>query len=966
MTSGAGDRKDLTRWNRAGLERFRYIDANAITLLETIRGQLADRFPHWDLINDQSVGESATERRERLQKQYALPRQDWAWEIARTFARATHILTEHADAFANEGYLQTATQWEFLRRLVTMLDYHPAPPSSASTTLAIIAKEKADTGAVEAGLQVKYTPEDGGPAVIFETLDDVVVTPALNGLHLHGWDANPETFDPFATAPDARYWKLAEDSKASAGQVGLLIDDKAGQAVQVTDVEDGHAMITAAVAGGKLAAPQDKPSFILSKTVLSLVPDEVYQPRLNGADVFRLDHPGRFAPDQVVVWKKAGTTGFARVSAADRSAIRLADIIPAGSDVSGAGVEFFTAGFTPHEQFVANKNEWRFDEDDNSTAGLLVAAADQSDNLTGTLLASHNWNRVSAQGYKHLTSFAGHAMYFFLPDKSEKLATSRAEPAKARLVFDGGSGQILSGDRMVAQSRTEHMAAILVTGVEEREDSFALTYQFEQAVLNDIERLYGPFTETLHPAGHDRNPTPVAADALLLELKAAELPAELTPGRTVVIEPLEADDTLKPFKAAVLEVNVESRKRAKRKSAIIEVFAARPRLILDAAPEDFAGYTLGNTIIHANAVIAGHGESKPERVLGSGDATRTGQTFVIDKEDIAFIADATMETGVRADLVVQVDGRIYHEVSTLADSEASDPHYTVRLTEDGFVKLTFGDGCHGRRLPTGRNNVTARYRIGTGLAGNNLPAASLETLAGAHPLVDAVRQPTPTAGGQDIEDIAGIRNNAPSHLRALGRGVSLSDLEHLARSQPGVWHAKAFFNASGAERHELVDIVVVPAGDAPLGELDTALQERLSSLSPPGIVLRISRFEPVLLPLSVTLRIDTEGYDTDAVEENARTALFERFSLVNRSPGMQVYLSEIYETVEAIEGVINSSAVLFDRSKRHAIVRGDDPVLKHLPKNTAGDVWAAWPQNHQVIYIADRQTISISRQELVL
>ena len=39
--------EDLTRWNRAGLSRFDYIDGNAAVFLERLRRALAARFPGW-------------------------------------------------------------------------------------------------------------------------------------------------------------------------------------------------------------------------------------------------------------------------------------------------------------------------------------------------------------------------------------------------------------------------------------------------------------------------------------------------------------------------------------------------------------------------------------------------------------------------------------------------------------------------------------------------------------------------------------------------------------------------------------------------------------------------------------------------------------------------------------------------------------------------------------------------------
>ena len=37
-------RKDLTRWNRASLTQFRYVDGNAVEYLDILRQQLVERF----------------------------------------------------------------------------------------------------------------------------------------------------------------------------------------------------------------------------------------------------------------------------------------------------------------------------------------------------------------------------------------------------------------------------------------------------------------------------------------------------------------------------------------------------------------------------------------------------------------------------------------------------------------------------------------------------------------------------------------------------------------------------------------------------------------------------------------------------------------------------------------------------------------------------------------------------------
>jgi len=183
---------DLTRWNRAGLSRFRYVDGNAVTFLELLRAELAARFPDWQEVKPPPSTETEGERQERMLEQYHSPRRDWAWEIARVLARTSHVLTEHLDAYANEGFLGTASQWDSVRRLVEMIDYHPAPPASASTWLVIDAKE---TGTLPAGFAAKHTPADGSAPVVFETLEELKVDPLFNGLRPAEYNRNQERLD---------------------------------------------------------------------------------------------------------------------------------------------------------------------------------------------------------------------------------------------------------------------------------------------------------------------------------------------------------------------------------------------------------------------------------------------------------------------------------------------------------------------------------------------------------------------------------------------------------------------------------------------------------------------------------------------------------------------------------------------------------------------------------------------------
>ena len=205
--------------------------------------------------------------------------------------------------------------------------------------------------------------------------------------------------------------------------------------------------------------------------------------------------------------------------------------------------------------------------------------------------------------------------------------------------------------------------------------------------------------------------------------------------------------------------------------------------LVDGAP---AG-ALHEAPANANLVRVRHG-SAARATLGSGDATQAGQRFDLPDAPVAYDLDDAGNPVPSQDL--RVEGVHWDELPSLYGTGPA-LGFVVRLGEDGGVTVEFGDGRQGARLPTGRGNVTATYRVGGGREGE-VESGAIDSLLGSVRGVKKVLGAGPTSGGADQDDPRRLRTLAPTRARAFGRAVSAGDLVDLALGFPGVTHAAAW------------------------------------------------------------------------------------------------------------------------------------------------------------------------------
>jgi hypothetical protein len=961
------DHDDFTRWNRAGLSRFQYLDGNAAVFLERLRAGLAQRFPAWGNALE-VIPESETEeaRKTRMAALYARDPDDMLWQLTRQLARACHVLGVHIDAYANEGYLGTASQWENLRRLVALLDYAPLPPASASVPLALILKEN-NAGTVAAGLQLRHQPDEGAP-IVFETLADLDADAAFNRLYPKDHLRNPGT--------------LQGTSLVLAGRIDNL---RGGEPLVLEDERNGNLsahLLEGIIAGDDSTRISLTPSvpagFKAGWTLVHLRPKERLKPL--GPASNGVDHLGHTLQLAVPSTDLAAGDIVHIASANDKPYYRRIKRVHEDRLVFYRAVGALTLnGATVGRPVtlpltdLADPPARRRIEQDGSVLDVVYAAGDWS-RLAGLWLADIR-KLISGGGEReYLPMYAClHAKYVPVGTDAEQVADDE-RPGYTALTLSWHPGRdgvpedldfkldnpqsllapppatgAWTVDRFLNLSANGKLPADLITDLSKktaagdlavvmkgaqmswsRLANVALDQEHEEATLTAEStwrhrgggpyflartRVFSHFQNRERVLGWQDNDTELSGKRVVLET----LPSGLQPGRALILDNA----------SSVLETTVDA------------VDDNTPSLTLaDALPD---GTIACNLVIYGNVVDAGHGVTRPERVLGSGDATRSHQQFKLDAVDLSFIADAAMTAGVRADLTLKVMDETWTQVDNLKDSGPTDKHYQVRLDEDNKATIGFGDGRNGRRLPSGGNNVRVGFRQGSGGAGNLAPGA-LTKLVKPHALLDEVLQPIESSGGADRESNDDLRTNAASTLLALGRAVSLEDFSKLARGHSSIWQARAFRLPPGLGRRERVRVVVVAAGGGTLSAaLKQELQDYFIARTQPGVDVSVSDYQRLAFKLRVRLRVRSDAFDPQQVADDVMAALAEAFAISQRKLGQALYRGEVYKVVDNLTGVENSDCSI-------TLGPGTVAALKQVG-STGGEIQVARPGPDQCLVL---------------
>ena len=256
----------------------------------------------------------------------------------------------------------------------------------------------------------------------------------------------------------------------------------------------------------------------------------------------------------------------------------------------------------------------------------------------------------------------------------------------------------------------------------------------------------------------------------------------------------------------------------------------------------------------------------------------------------------------------------WHRVDLIEMTAATEEVYEVKFFSDRAT-VVFGDDVHGK-APLAGQGILIRYRTGGGSRGRIGAGLILESrpISPQPPFTAAVevtfRNLAASSGGIDGETLDDVKKRAPREFATHGNAVSDSDYAHICSqfNHPvfgsvlkAVATIRTSLNANLVEAYVLAqgpgNVPVTPSAGLKKG-LITFLDER-NVLTDEVRVL-----DGAIKPVNVEANVVMAGNaDAGTVKERVNAAVDDFFNLNNFDMGQGFFLSQLYSTIQAIDGV---------------------------------------------------------------
>lgn len=258
---------------------------------------------------------------------------------------------------------------------------------------------------------------------------------------------------------------------------------------------------------------------------------------------------------------------------------------------------------------------------------------------------------------------------------------------------------------------------------------------------------------------------------------------------------------------------------------------------------------------------------------------------------------------VNGSISLKVENDTWEYVESLGRSKYYELHFTTSINENQIPILKFGDDYFGK-IPDNGGLITISYQKTLGTKGN----VEIETLTIIDSIITVpngvnlfVTNKQKASGGSEIESLEEIKRFLPLSNRTLRTAYSKQDYIDIAKLAAGVSQAEVLYNCG-----KNIYIYIVPTGGGLASEfLCQSVVAYFEDKKTFGVT--VSVLPAGELTIYIKLKIYAKkNYINSTIKTNVENALLSFYSTENQNIKDSIYISDIYEIIESVEGVKNS------------------------------------------------------------
>lgn len=267
---------------------------------------------------------------------------------------------------------------------------------------------------------------------------------------------------------------------------------------------------------------------------------------------------------------------------------------------------------------------------------------------------------------------------------------------------------------------------------------------------------------------------------------------------------------------------------------------------------------------------------------------------------------------------ISVGGIDWEAVDSVAEQNGEACVYMADMDAVGRARIVFGDGKNGR-IPEKDAPISATYRIGGGAHGNVAPEIltvmreiATDELGDRVPI--SVTNLNAASGGVNPESIDRVKKWAPRYFEAQNRCVTQTDYETIAMTfqDPNagrIAKARAIVRERSGEANVIRYYVLAYSDEAgmlaPAGSaLKAALLGHIDKhkMFTDWVEIEDGRWR--LIDFRGTIRV-ARGVSQTRILRDVKNALVRLMDAEIRSMGEHLHISDVYASIDNIEGVIH-------------------------------------------------------------